>query len=226
MLDTASMTVSILQRVEPEMAAAQFWFFFLSGSGALGIAGAQVPKISKTYDSLKVLGDSDLTLGGEDLCTPFGYPTAVKTKDIEQVIASLTDVDVILAKGNKTSFMAKKGYCERSGFVNSLEGCNPLAISAVYDAVAGGAGELLAPDTVANGIAELKSKGLSGFQYLLSVATAKKLSAYSVFALLIALIMDLVIESGKKMIITNHIIIHHMSFIAHFCIHIYCTIPL
>lgn len=82
--------------------------------------------------------------------------------------------------------------------MNALEGCNPLAVSAVYDAVAGGAGDLLAPEQVSAGIAVLKTNGVDGFQSLLSVATAKKLSAYGVFAFLIALVLDLIVESGTN----------------------------
>jgi hypothetical protein len=192
------MVDAILQRIEPSMAAKQFWFFFFAGSGALGIGGAQVPKILASFDALKQLAASPLTEGGDDFCTPFGYPEAVKTKDLQKIIEVLPTVDVILDKGAKTSYMAQRGYCERSGFVNALEGCNPLAISAVYDAVSGGAGDLLAPEQVSSGITELKTNGLDGFQSLLNVATAKKLSAYGVFAFLIALVLDLIVESGSN----------------------------
>jgi hypothetical protein len=198
-LESASTLVeAILQRVEPSMAGKQFWFFFFAGSGALGIGAAQIPKILKSYDDLKALAESPLTEGGDDLLTPFGYPQAVKVKDVEKVLQNLPTVEKILEKGDKTSYMAQRGYCERSGFVNALDGCNPLAISAVYDAVSGGAGDLLAPEQVGSQLAALRADGVDAFQGMLTRSTLQKLSAYGVFAFLIALVLDLVIESGTN----------------------------
>jgi hypothetical protein len=189
-----TMVEALLKRVEPSEAAASFWFYFLAGSGALGIGGSQIPKIKASYDELKNYAQSPVTQGGEDLVTPLGYPEAVKVRDIEKILGQLPSVETILQKGEKASYMAQKGYCERNGFVNALEGCNPLAANAVFEALSGGAGDLIAPDILSTKMDQLNS--VEDFQSQLRAATLQKLSAYAVFAFLLGLILDLIIESG------------------------------
>jgi hypothetical protein len=54
-LETASTLVpAILRRVPPSEAQGAFLFFFFAGSGALGIGGAQIPKLLEAY---KAIGD-------------------------------------------------------------------------------------------------------------------------------------------------------------------------
>jgi hypothetical protein len=192
--EMSTMAEALLQRVDPSEAAASFWFYFLAGSGALGIGASQVPKIKSSYDVLKNYAQSPITEGGEDLLTPFGYPEPIKTKDVQKILAQLPSVETILQKGEKTSYMAQKGYCERSGFTNALEDCNPLAANAVFEALSGGAGDLIAPDILSTKMDQLK--GLDDFQSQLRAATLQKISAYAVFAFLMALILDFIVESG------------------------------
>lgn len=192
--EMSTMVEALLQRVDPSEAAASFWFYFIAGSGALGIGASQVPKIKSSFDVLKNYAQSPITEGGEDLLTPFGYPEPIKTKDVQKILAQLPSVETILQKGEKTSYMAKKGYCERSGFTNALKDCNPLAANAVFEALSGGAGDLIAPDILSTKMDQLK--GLDDFQSQLRAATLQKTSAYAVFAFLMALILDFIVESG------------------------------
>ena len=48
-MEGASMLVSILKRVPDSEAKGAFFFFFFAGSGALGIGGAQIPKLLAEY---------------------------------------------------------------------------------------------------------------------------------------------------------------------------------
>ena len=175
--------------------------FFFGGSGALGIGGAQVPKILKEYDSIRALGGGS-TLGGDNLdcnaLATIGYPEPLKIKDIEQVIKECPPVDQILAKGEKKTYLAQLGYVERSAFDEVLKNCNPLARYAIFEALTGGGGSnVVSPTELVSKIEAWRNgDGLELFKGELLKANLKKFSAYAVFAFLIALVLDLVIESG------------------------------
>ena len=189
---------ALLQTADKDGAATQFYFFFFAGSGALGIGGAQIPKILRKYDALNVLAESPITEGGDDLTTPFGYPKPLKIKDVEKILYQLPSVEQIKEKGEKKSYMAQNGYLERSGFLNALPDCNPLAASAVYEALSGGTADIVAPSQIEPKLQQLKDGGLLAFQSMLLQSTLKRLSAYFVFAFLIFLVLDLIVETGTN----------------------------
>ena len=201
-LDVNSLLTSILLKSTPEQAKVEFYFFFFGGSGALGIGGAQVPKLLKEADYIKSLGGGS-SLGGDDLSVSpiatFGYPEPLKIKDLEQVFQQCPSVEVLLTKGPKKTYLAQQGYVERGAFIECLPTCNPLAIYAVFEAISGGSGASVAtPKDVREKLDFYKNTefGLETFKNDLLSANLKKLSAYSVFGFLIALVLDLIIESG------------------------------
>lgn len=196
---STSLVTSLLQKVSPDQARSEFFFFFFGGSGALGIGGAQIPKLLAEFKELQALAGG-VTKGGKILSilplATLGYPESLREADIEDIINSVPSVETILKKGPKTSYLAQKGFLEREGFSASLPGRNPLALYAAYDALSKGGGDLAAPQEAAQVIAAWKSGGVEAFKNSLLLATVRKYSAYSVFALLIALVLDLIIESG------------------------------
>jgi hypothetical protein len=200
-LDTASSLVdALIRKTDPSEASKEFYFFFFGGSGALGIGAAQVPKILAEFDALKKLGGSSITEGGDDLTinpiATIGYPEPLKTKDVLKVIKKLPTVKQIEAKGKKTSYMAQCGYLERQGFTDCLPDCNPLAVNAAYEAISSGGGDLVSPVDAEKVIANWKQNGIEGFKNDLTSAAVRKFSAYAVFGFLIALVLDLIVESG------------------------------
>ena len=114
-----SLDLSILQRVDPERARGEFVFFFFGGSGAIGIGGAQIPKILAGYDELKALKGGP-SKGGDTVSTvtTFGYPEDLKKDDLLAIINKTPPVETLqkLGAGSK-SYMASLGYVERDTFL-------------------------------------------------------------------------------------------------------------
>ena len=100
----ASLLTSLLQKTAPDQAKAEFFFFFFGGSGALGIGGAQVPKLFKEWKRIQVLAGGT-TLGGEDLSinpiATLQYPEALREADIMQIIADMPDMNVVYDAGKE-----------------------------------------------------------------------------------------------------------------------------
>lgn len=204
MTSTSSMLLlSLLQKVDAGQAKGEFFFFFFGGSGALGIGLAQLPGLIQESNFVKSLAGSS-TKGGKDLSifplATLGYPEALKEDDVQDIINSMPSVEQIYAKGPKKSYMAQRGYLERQGFFDALPKSNSLALYAAYDALAKGGGELAAPQEARDMIARWKDPqgGLDAFKTDLLLATFRKYSAYTVFFFLIALVFDLIVESGMN----------------------------
>jgi hypothetical protein len=117
---------------------------------------------------------------------------------VQKVISSASSVPQILAQGPKKSYMAQLGYLEREGFYRSLpKGTNPLASFAVFEALAKGGGDMASPVVAEELLAGWRGEGgVDQFASDLLKATLAKYSAYAVFAFLIALVLDLIVESG------------------------------
>ena len=198
----ASLLISLLQKVDKSQASAEFFFFFFGGSGALGIGGAQVPRLLAASEGLRARAGAP-SEGGEELgvspLATFGYPEPLKTKDIEKIIREFPESKKIQALAVGKSYMSQMGYLEREAFDKSLPKCNPVAMYAVYDAASGGGGDLAPPQVVEARVREWRGPGgIEKFKNDLLSANLKKLAAFGVFAFLILLVFDLVIESGMN----------------------------
>ena len=93
--------------------------------------------------------------------------------------------------------MTSMGYIERAAFLNSLpKTVNGLAAYAVFDALTNGSGDFASPADMDDKIADWRANGLGGFKDSLFRAQAGKLSAYTTFAFLIFIVLDLIAESS------------------------------
>lgn len=196
----SSLLLNILQRVDPSQARSEFFFFFFGGSGALGLGFKQIPGLIAEYQKVQQLSGG-VTKGGENLeispLATIGFPEPLKKADIEDILNDFPSVDVISANGPKRSYLAQRGLLERDGFVASLPGKNPLALYAVYEALSKGGGDLASPTEAKQFISKwLGEGGIEAFKSDLTVATTKKYAAYAVFLFLIAVVLDLIVESG------------------------------
>lgn len=199
-LHDPSLLISLLQKVDKSQASAEFFFFFFGGSGALGIGAAQVPRLLSASAGLKARAGAP-SEGGEELgvspLATFGYPEPLRTKDIEKIIREFPESKRIQALAVGKSYMSQMGYLEREAFDKSLPKCNPVAMYAVYDAASGGGGDLAPPQIVEARVNEWRQPGgIEKFKNDLLSSNLKKLTAFGVFAFLILLVLDLVVESG------------------------------
>jgi len=104
-----------------------------------------------------------------------------------------------LVLGPKKSFIAKAGYIEREALeaLYPANKFNPVATYAFFDALSGGNGDLVSPEDVTTTITKWKADpSLESFKSDLTLALAKKSAALLVFVGLIALVVDLIVESG------------------------------
>lgn len=200
----STLVPALLRTVSKTEATGAFYFFFLAGSGALGIGFAQVPKLLAEYSAIAKLQGLGKSLGGEGLSlgpiAGFGYPTELAKADVVSIITNMPTVDQISAKGIKKTYMAQKGYLERQGFVDCYPTEeNQLALYAVFDALTGGGSSSVAsPKIVAEVTAKWKAElpALDAFVEDLSKAQISKIAGFSGLAFLIILVLDLIIESG------------------------------
>jgi len=209
-LDSASLSLSLLRETSKGEAQGAFWFFFLAGSGALGIGFAQVPKILKEYAEIAALQGKGESKGGEALdlnpIAGFGYPDKIAKADLEYIIRNLPTVDQVQSKGKKLTYMEQQGYLSRQGFVDSFPpSTNQLSLYVVYDALTGGgSSNSVAPskylELSRKWSNELGGGGGSGtmseFVGDLTKTQVAKISAYAGLAFLIYLVLDLIVESG------------------------------
>ncbi|VEU36037.1 unnamed protein product [Pseudo-nitzschia multistriata] len=117
-------------------ARGQFFLWFFGSSGGGGIALSSFPRMYEQVayiQSLKGVGPSlgGDTLGISPLC---GYPQDIAVKDVEKVANSKLTIDQMVEKfPQEGNYLASKGYITFSAFEQANEGCNPLAIRAVFD---------------------------------------------------------------------------------------------
>eukprot|EP01040_Poterioochromonas_malhamensis_P000240 gene240-251_t len=195
-----SLIINLLQRVDPSQARSEFFFFFFGGSGALGLGFKQIPGLIAEYQKVQAL-KGGVSKGGEDLqinpLATIGFPESLKADDLNDILQNFPSVETISANGPKRSYLAQRGLLEREGFVKSLPNKNPLAVYAVYEALAKGGGDLASPTEANQFITRWKAEGgLDAFKNDLTAATTRKYAAYSVFFFLIAVVLDLIVESG------------------------------
>lgn len=195
-----TLLTSLLQKVPQQQAQNEFFFFFFGGSGALGIGAAQIPNLLAEFNDMKALAGGP-SKGGEALqCSPIatlGFPEPLREGDIEYIIANLPTVEQIDSKGKKLTFIAKNGGLERDAFAECLpEDTNPLAMYAAFEALAKGNANFANPVDARTIMDEWKQGGVDAFAESFNSSKTIRFSAYSFFAFLLALVFDLVIESG------------------------------
>mmetsp|Transcript_36163 Transcript_36163/g.47697 ORF Transcript_36163/g.47697 Transcript_36163/m.47697 type:complete len:247 (+) Transcript_36163:87-827(+) len=199
--DLISSSLLSFEKVSQEQAQANFYFFFFAGSGALGIGFAQVPKLIAEYKEVQSRGGGE-SMGGKDLqCSPFatiGYPEPLKELDVQYVIDNMPSTDKIAAAGEKKAYLSQMGFLERKAFYKCLPNANPLVLYAAFDAMAKGGGSFVSPDQALEVVQQWKEEGPQAFARSLQAATLKKYSAYIVFAFLIGLVLDLIVDSGVQ----------------------------
>lgn len=208
-LETASTLVpAILRRVPPSEAQGAFTFFFFAGSGALGIGGAQIPKLIEEFNAIGDLAGG-ASAGGEtlelDAVQSLGYKEPIKVQDVKNVLSCFPTVAQIQEAGDGETFLAQSGFLERVGFERAVADnmeklelpVNPLAVYMLFTALTGGGSSVTCPPSaVYELVPQWKADdGLEKLKSDLSSAQSKKLSAYVFFAFLIALVLDLIIES-------------------------------
>lgn len=208
-LESASTLLpAILRRVEPSEAQGAFLFFFFAGSGALGIGGAQIPKLVKAYNEIGELAGGP-TAGGETMplgtIEKFGYKEDIRVADVQNILSCFPTVKQIQDAGDGKSFLAQTGYLERIGYERAVttnleeQGfpVNPMAVYMIFDALTGGgSSSSCPPQAVFEKVPEWKGDGgMAALQKDLSSAQSKRIFAYAFFVFLIALILDLIGES-------------------------------
>lgn len=143
-------------------------------------------------------------MGGPELdispLATIGYPEPLRIQDLESIFQNLPDLPTLLSKGDKKTYMSQLGYVEQVALGRSLPDANPLAMRSLYDAVSGGGGGgVMSPAILTQKLAIYReSGGIEAFKTDLFLSSLKKSSAYVIFVLLIALVFDLVIESGMN----------------------------
>mmetsp|Transcript_1364 Transcript_1364/g.2208 ORF Transcript_1364/g.2208 Transcript_1364/m.2208 type:complete len:253 (-) Transcript_1364:107-865(-) len=202
-IDAPSLLTSLLQRTEPEQARNEFFFFFFAGSGALGIGVAQFPKLLANYNRVQELAGGPSAGGVEVSANPvagIALPESLKVADVEYIIKNFPQLEEIAEKGEKTSYMAQIGYLEREGFEACYDAStvNPVALNAAWEAIGEGGGDLVAPQMVAATALKWQAEGVDAFVQDLTKANIRKYSAFTVFFGLIALVLDLIIESAQS----------------------------
>ena len=189
--------------IDPDQAQAQFWFFFFAGSGAGGIGLGRVPAIFQEFQDIKALAGQGPTAGGEPIGTggivKLLFPDPISAKDVEDVIQKIpTPAEGISERGNakETSRFAKLGYVVPADFEQALAGCNPLAVSAAYEALSGGSGKAVSPNIVDDKLAVWRTDGLAAFEQDLQNAVVTRFAAYFGLAFLLLFTLDIVVETG------------------------------
>eukprot|EP00587_Corethron_hystrix_P006842 CAMPEP_0113317608 /NCGR_PEP_ID=MMETSP0010_2-20120614/12443_1 /TAXON_ID=216773 ORGANISM="Corethron hystrix, Strain 308" /NCGR_SAMPLE_ID=MMETSP0010_2 /ASSEMBLY_ACC=CAM_ASM_000155 /LENGTH=278 /DNA_ID=CAMNT_0000174613 /DNA_START=34 /DNA_END=867 /DNA_ORIENTATION=- /assembly_acc=CAM_ASM_000155 len=116
---------------------AYLWFF--GGSGGVGIALAQFPKLNARRQKIQELSGVGPTAGGgmvgiSPICL---YPEDIRLADLEKILENSMTATEIVQEGPKTgSFFAERGYLTYDAFVACNPGANPLALRGVFDTFA------------------------------------------------------------------------------------------
>ena len=185
-------------------AEAQFYFLFFAGSGAGGIGISQIPKIVKELNEIRTLSKEGVTEKGDPVSKNFLvsllYPSDISQKDVLKAITKIPSAEQINKRGNSDSYVASKGYIVQKDFLQALEGCNPIASYALYQAVSTGRGKTVSPievdETLAIYKAEKGAGALTSFTKDFQKSALTKISSYVTLGFLLFLTFDLIIETG------------------------------
>jgi len=201
-LASASLSLADADTVitDAETARAEFYFFFFAGSGAGGIGATQLPKFVRYITDNRSLDGVGPTAGGNKLDTgivsSLVYPTLYES-DVATILQKLPEAETIVARGNSEGYLASKGYIVREDYYLALEGCNPLAKSATYDALTRGTGDVLSPIAFQENLDRYRSS-TDDFVADLKVAVLTKVGAFSTLSFLLAGLAWVIIEDARR----------------------------
>jgi len=185
--------------VDAETARAEFYFYFFAGSGAGGIGAAQLPRFFRYVTENRALDGVGPTTGGTALNTGIAalvYPT-LYDGDVSKILQKLPSAETIVKKGTSEGYLASLGYVVREDFDRALEGCNPLAKSATFDALTRGAGDALSPIQFQESLQKYKDDRRA-FVGDLQAAALTKLSAFSALSFLLAGLAYVIVEDARR----------------------------
>jgi len=188
-----------LKEGNADFARGEFYFYFAAGSGAGGIGLAQVPKFFQWITDNRSLDGVGPTAGGTTLETGLAsvvYPTLYE-KDVSQIIQKMPTAERIVSRGTSQGYMASKGYIVREDFNLALKGCNPLAISATYDALTRGSGDALSPVRFQEAMDQYRAADNKGTNVLVQDLQAAALTKGSAFVALSFLLFILFFAIGN-----------------------------
>jgi hypothetical protein len=201
---TVDATVTVDVDAAAATARAEFYFFFFAGSGAGGIGATQLPKFVRYVADNRALAGVGPTLGGNQLALPqplalsaLVYPTLCE-RDVAAILNQLPDAETIVARGNSEGYLASKGYIVRDDFDQALEGCNPLARSATYDALTRGTGDVLSPVVFRENLERYRCSGTDALVADLQAAVWTKLGAFSALSFLLAGLAWVIVVDAKQ----------------------------
>jgi len=136
---------SQLRAIPPEIAdevasgRGQFYLWFFGASGGLGIALGAFPQMYGRFQDMRALKGTGPSLGGDTvglnpLC---GYPEDLSVKDLEKIVNNKLNIEQIVEKFPiENNFLSKSGYVTFAAYEKANQGCNPLAVRAVFDTFA------------------------------------------------------------------------------------------
>lgn len=182
-----------------DAARGEFYFFFAAGSGAGGIGAAQLPRFFQYINDNRSLDGVGPTEGGQTFNTGIAslvYPTLYE-KDVSKILKKLPKAETIVAKGKSTGYFASKGYIVPQDYFQALEGCNPLAKRATFDALTRGSGDALSPIVFQESLEKYR-EGTDTFVSDLQAAALTKLSAFSALLFLLSGLAYVIIDDGIK----------------------------
>jgi hypothetical protein len=185
--------------VDAETARAEFYFYFFAGSGAGGIGAAQLPRFFRYITENRSLDGVGPTTGGTTLNTGIAslvYPT-LYDGDVSKILKKLPSPETIVKKGTSEGYLASLGYVVREDFNRALEGCNPLAKSATFDALTRGTGDALSPIQFQESLEKYKNSK-DAFVGDLQAAALTKLSAFSALSFLLAGLAYVIVEDARR----------------------------
>lgn len=172
----------------PDDARGYFGLWFFGGSGGIGIAIRQFPLQFKKFRQLFAMSEEGPTRGGETigispLCL---YPRDLSKDDLDEVLGNKLTVEQMVERGPKPNYLAESGYLCFQSFRAANEGCNPLTVRAVFDAIS--TGDNSAPDVAQEKLDEFASDSSPDRAAFKTALLQTKLIGFSSIAFLLFLL--------------------------------------
>eukprot|EP00584_Thalassiosira_punctigera_P008762 CAMPEP_0172541974 /NCGR_PEP_ID=MMETSP1067-20121228/12673_1 /TAXON_ID=265564 ORGANISM="Thalassiosira punctigera, Strain Tpunct2005C2" /NCGR_SAMPLE_ID=MMETSP1067 /ASSEMBLY_ACC=CAM_ASM_000444 /LENGTH=267 /DNA_ID=CAMNT_0013328113 /DNA_START=97 /DNA_END=897 /DNA_ORIENTATION=- len=175
-----------------EDARGYFYLWFFGGSGGVGVALRQFPLQFQKFRELAAMSDKGPTRGGDaigisPLCL---YPRDLSRADLDEVLNNKMSVEQMVERGPKPNYLSEKGYLCFQSFAAANEGCNPLTLRAVFDAMS--TGDNVSPDVAQANLDEFSSDGSADRASFKNALLKTKLTGFSSIAFLLFLLGPIV----------------------------------